>query len=402
MNEIDSIQKIISLENHLVSSTFIIDKSSLGGRGVIATKFIKKGSLIFTNKPLVVGPRVGCVKEKFCCSCFEISDECYICDKCFRFICSQNCANSQNHEKQCLIIRKIRRFKIKSDANSITLSVLIIYFNCLLLTENQKTLLENFQRNENDNSFEDLDAIYSAVTLSDEHIKFLRTANSILKINSFRISNTNKKIQLRGLYPLSSFLNHSCIPNSRNLFKKDYTMEVYASRDIKEGDEITTCYTGLLCCNPVRRLLLYNTKNFWCTCLRCSDVTEMNTNLSALHCFKENCCGIILPQSPLDINTSWVCQYCATIVPPQKIGFIQSILGSLVGTVDLSENFSEDVPVFRRLRKILPSSNYVLEVMRFSRAITIGYEDKSGLNGKFYDKRLCYVLQAYINTFINP
>ena len=45
-----------------------------------------------------------------------------------------------------------------------------------------------------------------------------------------------------------------------------------------------------------------------CRCPRCSDVTELGTNLSAFKC--ESCCeGLVLPVST-DIGSEWTCRFC--------------------------------------------------------------------------------------------
>lgn len=85
----------------------VIAKSTLGGRGLFATEFIKKGSLILFNKPTAYGPRANCNVKKFCSKCFKISDLCYPCEKCYAFVCSEIC-NISSDRSDSLVNLSIR------------------------------------------------------------------------------------------------------------------------------------------------------------------------------------------------------------------------------------------------------------------------------------------------------
>lgn len=78
---------------------------------------------------------------------------------------------------------------------------------------------------------------------------------------------------LRGLYPLGAFLNHCCVPNARHYFNKKGQMIVKAGASIAKGDEITLTYTDFLWPTSLRWKYLKMTKNFECSCARCSDPT---------------------------------------------------------------------------------------------------------------------------------
>lgn len=174
---------------------------------------------------------------------------------------------------------------------------MLIHLRILMLNEEQFKITSILQNDIERPIFEELDNLCSKYEIPVAQIEIMRIMNTVLKRNAFRISNNSskKKVSLRGLYPVSSLMNHSCVPNTRNVFRKDYSMAVYASKSIEIGEEIFTCYTGQLWCTPARRCHLYKTKKFWCKCARCGDNSEMETNLSALKCFSKNCSGVILP-----------------------------------------------------------------------------------------------------------
>lgn len=81
----------------------------------------------------------------------------------------------------------------------------------------------------------------------------------------------DKLISLRGLYPIASFMNHSCIPNTMHNFNEQLLMTVKASLPIYKGQEITTTYTNLIWPTSLRQNHLFISKQFICTCIRCRD-----------------------------------------------------------------------------------------------------------------------------------
>lgn len=359
--------------NQIGQRNWSIKQSDLGGRGLFTTKHIKQGTLIFENKPLVIGPRLDHCISSYCTVCYKISDDSFKCNMCLMLLCSKECEIARDHKKMCDYITK--NWIPKSNSKQLeTLCRVQTYLKCIVL-ENQNQL-HILQRSKNSFNFEEIDDLYSKYDVPDEQRKFMSFINSILKINSFRIANNSqeKKIPLRGLYPLSSFLNHSCVPNTRNIFKKDYIMSVIASKDIEPGEEILTCYTGFLWSTPARRCQIYKTKGFWCKCNRCEDRTEMGTNLSALRCLDKNCVGILLPKIPTDPGTDWSCDNCQAGVPANRISVVQSALGSLVGTLELDEQFRLETVVLERLAKFIPYSSHIFVDLRLRLAIRIGYE----------------------------
>lgn len=83
----------------------------------------------------------------------------------------------------------------------------------------------------------------------------------------------NVESYLRGLYPMASIMNHSCIPNTRRKIDSAYRMIIKATKTIAAGDELTSAYTSLFLATPARRNFLMTTKKFTCKCARCQDPT---------------------------------------------------------------------------------------------------------------------------------
>ncbi|KAI8428142.1 hypothetical protein MSG28_002394 [Choristoneura fumiferana] len=267
-------------------------------------------------------------------------------------------------------------FEESSKVETRELSEILIYLDCLLLSSEQMLMLSWLQKSKFSNVyFSELKAFLAKNIIPEHQVDDIKMIYSVLKINSFRVSGNSQKkmVPLRALYPLSAFLNHSCIPNTRNQFNDEYFMAVYASRDIKAGEEIVSCYTGLLLCTPARRIQLYKTKSFWCKCERCSDSTEMGTRLSALRCFDKECVGVLLPVTPLDPQCEWQCDNCRAMEPPARVAAVQSVLGSLVGTFSLDDHLQLETFVLERLAVLIPYSNHIFVDMRLRLALNLGF-----------------------------
>lgn len=375
-------QKVLKFLSGSSKANWTLGRSSLSGRGLFAAEPIKSGDLILSNSPLVIGPRADCTSKYFCTICYEIRDSCFRCDKCQLLVCSNECKESKIHNVECSFITEKWKQKPKLENHTDALTKNLIHLHFLLLTEEQKSILNIFQRSKTKNSTEELQELLNKYTVPQEHVELIDIVNSVLKINSFRIGHEENKIQLRGLYPLSALLNHSCVPNTRNIFEKDYTMKIYAAKDIKAGEEILTCYTGLLWSTPARRMQLYKMKGFWCFCKRCGDRSEMGTNLASLKCPNRECSGMLLPETPVDPRTDWNCDNCNTKISANHVGTIQSVLGSLIGTLNLDDEIQLESSVLERLSSFVPYSSHIFVDLRLRLSLKIGFVKGLKIKGR--------------------
>jgi len=103
-------------------------------------------------------------------------------------------------------------------------------------------------------------------SLYDCHTPGNPTAEGIFRTNAFPMG-----VKGSGLFPKIARINHSCNPNvhlawNPNIHKK----AVFASRDIKEGEEILTTYIQLFYDRATRDMLLQTKFFFTCKCLGCT------------------------------------------------------------------------------------------------------------------------------------
>jgi SET and MYND domain-containing protein len=101
-----------------------------------------------------------------------------------------------------------------------------------------------------------------------EMVKLASRVNS----NSYGLGDPNEASNADvafGLFPVASFMNHSCHPNSVFTGSSHGVMVVKALRPIKAGDEILVSYIDIFQPTQERRHDLLTTKHFWCLCDRC-------------------------------------------------------------------------------------------------------------------------------------
>ena len=91
-----------------------------------------------------------------------------------------------------------------------------------------------------------------------------------------------------GVYLKMSRFNHSCHPNAAMVCHFNNAQDVRALRKIKQGEEITICYTGCnesLWSREERRAELKNVYNFDCNCGGCEmaeeQIEQENENIAA-------------------------------------------------------------------------------------------------------------------------
>ena len=137
----------------------------------------------------------------------------------------------------------------------------------------------------------------------------------IFVVNSVSLDK-NKQIHGRALFPVFSLINHDCLSNAKFQISfevlKTPKICVKARRDIEAEEEITVQYITSIMGTHRRRKKLRSDWYFDCRCLRCRDVTECGTYVSAIVCevCGENSQHYMLPSNPLDDYSLWNCSHC--------------------------------------------------------------------------------------------
>ena len=130
--------------------------------------------------------------------------------------------------------------------------------------------------------------------------------------------NPEKNVDLQGLFPVTSIINHSCVANTICYAREDFSFVCKAVTDIKIGEELTTNYLyhqyhfyGL----SYRSEELKDFWHFVCTCSRCKDSMEFGTMVDSMLC--PTCRRNILTR---DIQMKcWKCNDCDSVCSFKEI-----------------------------------------------------------------------------------
>lgn len=147
-HEVEELLKSYLRENNLLQDerrSWIVDCSPLGGRGIFATRDIQAGELIFTDVPLLIGPR--CYKKylPMCVVCYKNDCPLFPCDHgCGLPICSTECENSAMHtQRECRFLREWAPTCGSTWSKDLLLTVVLI--RSLTLSKEQRKLLYAFE-----------------------------------------------------------------------------------------------------------------------------------------------------------------------------------------------------------------------------------------------------------------
>jgi len=181
-----------------------------------------------------------------------------------------------------------------------------------------------------------------------------------------------------GFYPTYANMNHSCICNTKTLkFGSDQHLEVRAQVAIKKGEEISTQYVHSMNATYARRPILRAKWYFDCSCPRCSDPSECGANLAAVACSlrrnNRQCGGKVLPENPLEGDSSWVCEECRNVCTADNVMNILVEVNATMGEVVESEDSIQHWErVLAMADQMLKSSHYLVIQVKEKLAILYG------------------------------
>ncbi|EZA55564.1 Protein msta, isoform A [Ooceraea biroi] len=256
--------------------SWTIGRSPLGGRGMFATRDIPAGELIFTDAPLLIGPRCCSKRPPMCVVCYRNECPLFPCDHgCGLPICSTECENSAAHAgAECRFLREWSPTCGSTWSRDLLLAVVAI--RGLALSQEQRKLLYALECHSDLIRNYEIDLLERNVgnPPSEEQVELMKRICGVFNTNSFEVvvaRDQRSSVSLRGLYPMGALQNHCCVPNTRHHFDDRQRLHVSAAMPIAAGDELTMSYTDLLWDTSRRRQFLRVTKLFACDCRRCVD-----------------------------------------------------------------------------------------------------------------------------------
>lgn len=338
-----------------------IGRSAVLGNHLVANRSIKAGEVILREAPLVVGPSQMTIPV--CLACYTPVDGSYKCPRSGWPLCGPNCARATAKNPEVVVPAQCEaQFEIDEYYQPCYLYECIIVMRALLLQKSapakykalmsmeshieerrgtpawakiQETVVDVMKKTLGIMVFE---AICPELDFSDETIQRIQ---GILETNKKEIRLSQSDCE--ALYAIACLMEHSCTPNVKITFDKDYSITVRAGRDIEEGEHISTMYSHALWGTIARRDHLHITKNFWCTCPRCVDTTEFGSNFSTIL----DSGHPMLPADPLDSESDWVCEKTGMRKTADEVKLMLSKIGQELeevtskGSVDDAEDFLE-------------------------------------------------------------
>lgn len=90
---------------------------------------------------------------------------------------------------------------------------------------------------------------------------------------------------------------------------------MFAAREIKAGEEMTTSYSALLWSTPFRQINLAHTKHFRCRCDRCADPT-VSVHLDLIGSQTVRACSVFIRNRSRDLRIKSFDEISAEVKPP--------------------------------------------------------------------------------------
>jgi len=313
-------------QDHAEDVLYTIKKSDYVGRYIVASRDIKPGENIFSDKPACIGPDNS--SKPLCLGCFRKVSGIYKCPRCNWPMCQPSCTTSPYHVDECALFRKRgAKITIPWYDKPCTYYDAILPLRVLLLKYSNPKVYELVNLLMDHNDMLDEATVKRRQTLVDFLRKSCKLAQDfsneevhkvlgILSVNSFVVhdgGSDEANSDLIGLYPWTSLMSHHCTANTKITTREDFSYVCTSTVLIPAGEEIVTNYHHYhyqFYGTPYRRSDLKGTWSFECICKRCQDPTENETYVSAVIC---NTCkgGRLLPIKPLNFKSDYGCDTCS-------------------------------------------------------------------------------------------
>ncbi|CAG9832602.1 unnamed protein product [Diabrotica balteata] len=312
-------------------TNYTVLKNDKIGRYLVASRNIKAGEVIIFEKPLLIGPPISGLLICFNC-CKEIKRIAYVlCASCgTAILCNAKCIGKFHTKEECEIFaaKQINGRCIADNCQ------IIFPLRCLLLKATNFDSWTEFMKLEchlearrdtpiwrrHKTDVEEILREMNIISEEDINAELIQKICGILDVNTFEVRPPNSTIStinpekqcLRGLYIKAALMTHDCTANTLLSVDDDFTMTVKASVDIPKDALIYFNYANVLQGSLDRREHLREGKYFECSCKRCLDPTELDTNISSIKC---HLCpeGFVKSVKPSDPKSEWKCSGCGKL-----------------------------------------------------------------------------------------
>ena len=320
----------------LASRSWAVEYEERCGRLVVAARDIQAGEIILRDRAAALGPDNNPRPVCLVCLARLVRGRVVACRGCGWPLCSLACRdNIGHHARECRLFQSSHtQFDLEQWKTTCPSYNAIMVLRLLWLRENQPDtwdLIDILMDHREENTLRISPAEENVITFIRHHCNLSQFSRAdiihvmgIIDTNAYIIGeNQSRNVDIQGLFPTTSIINHSCQPSTLCFATEDFSMVCRALVDIKAGEEITTNYLyyqyqmfGL----SYRAEELQSYWHFQCECGRCRDRTELGSYVDSLVC--PGCgCARLTPGSGDYSLQPWAClePHCGHQEPASKM-----------------------------------------------------------------------------------
>ena len=279
---------------------YLVSYEERCGRLLVANTDIQAGEIVFSDIAAATGPDNNPRPVCLVCCARLVRGHVVTCHTCGWPLCSAACRDDTGpHHRECELFR---RHGIMFDINDMKTTCpsynAIMVLRLLWLKDNDQETwkkIDMLMDHREENSEETTNAEERVITfirvfcrLSQFSRALVLRVIGIIDTNSYIIGeNKNKNVDIQGLFPTCSIINHSCQANTVCFATDDFRFICKAVVDIPRGAEITTnyLYYQYHCFgNTYRVSELQDYWHFTCSCARCADPGELGAGVDRVLC----------------------------------------------------------------------------------------------------------------------
>ncbi|CAG9857895.1 unnamed protein product [Phyllotreta striolata] len=355
-------------------SKCMVLKNDKFGRYLAASRDLKQGETIFTETPAIIGPPL--IGNLICFDCGKPIEESFVfCTSCKIAIkCSSDCTGEHHNRSECSALTTAG-----IPGKCLAANPRLIYpLRFMLLKKSNpdlwKTLVELESHIEarrdtpiwKNHQVSIIDTLKSVGFINEEFTEELvQKICGIIDVNSFEIRPPKSNFNLtdphqqcpRGLYINAALMAHDCTSNTFLSVNDDFVLTVKASTNIAKNSPIFFNYSNVLHGTLDRKRHLKEGKYFDCCCERCSDPSELGTDISSLKCHK--CNGTVRSTAPNRPGSDWECSECKKQFKRSLIDIVINEGRRLIEEIDRND-VNKLVKVLDKLSATFHPNHFVL------------------------------------------
>jgi len=314
---------------------FVVETREGVGRVMVAARDVEPLELILWDEAAAMGPRMG--GTPVCLQCLKPAKPGALCTVCGWPVCDEVCQNGAAHQMECNILSKSTEKIDFSNVRDVLetfrciapLRLLIVKNKCPEVWERLSYLMDHNEERKRDDVLWTLYQNSVNKYLKSCDVEFsdidIDRAAGLLWTNSFACAKGGGQ----AIFPTFSFASHSCRPNCAHSVFPNKTLALQAKVKIEAGDEFTISYISTLQGNIKRKRKLKEKWFFDCACDRCSDPSEMGSNVSTLLC--KICCSpdaFVVSLGARDPVSPWGCVKCRKETSAEQIEDVENKVAS--------------------------------------------------------------------------